>query len=454
MCSLTKLFLCLFPLIALFGSSPSSLGTSSVPITSEGELTFYLDTAGFKAGEDRTYQEFYYQIPVGQFLYVSLDSIYRARFRIAVLLSDTVGHRIIADEWEDSVFATSLEDIEGRFLPGQFPLMLNPGLYLLSFEITDLNANRTGQAEALIPVISYTGDSLMISDVQCASTIEPDTTQSPFTKNTYRVVPNPSRSYGKELPFLYFYFEVYNVSGNMCHVNYSFEDERNNVVRTFPGKSKKVLSPMSVEVGGANLLTLPGGQYTLLVSVRDALSGVEVTQEQAFHVMTIVERSEVEEKISTMNSAGLENHIGQIRYFLTDADIEVLTDLDSAGKMHFLLRFWNDNDPTPETPRNEFWEEFTRRIEYTTLHLSSGFTEGWKTDRGRILIKFGIPDEIDRHPAEVNSKPYEVWFYHQERGIQFIFADLDGFGDYRLIYSNEETELSDPNWEQLIRRED
>ena len=56
---------------------------------------------------------------------------------------------------------------------------------------------------------------------------------------------------------------------------------------------------------------------------------------------------------------------------------------------------------------------------------------------GMIYILFGPPTSVDRHPFEVDSKPYEVWNYYQINK-QFVFLDESGFGDYRLI-----TPLSD-----------
>ena len=61
------------------------------------------------------------------------------------------------------------------------------------------------------------------------------------------------------------------------------------------------------------------------------------------------------------------------------------------------------------------------------------YLEGWRTDMGMIFVRFGSPDNIERHPFEYNVKPYEIWYYYQ-LNRQFIFVDETGFGDYRLRY--------------------
>ncbi len=93
--------------------------------------------------------------------------------------------------------------------------------------------------------------------------------------------------------------------------------------------------------------------------------------------------------------------------------------------------FWARRDPIPQTMNNEALEEFLRRVDYANVHFSY-FGNGWKTDRGRIYIRYGPPSEVESHPMERNSPPYEVWYYDEE-GLVFIFMDRYGIGDYKLI---------------------
>jgi len=78
--------------------------------------------------------------------------------------------------------------------------------------------------------------------------------------------------------------------------------------------------------------------------------------------------------------------------------------------------------------------------------------EGWEIDRGRVYILHGEPDEIERMPSSEDRKPYEIWhFYQIENGVQFIFVDRSGFGDYLLVHSTKRGELQDPTWERYLR---
>jgi GWxTD domain-containing protein len=64
----------------------------------------------------------------------------------------------------------------------------------------------------------------------------------------------------------------------------------------------------------------------------------------------------------------------------------------------FIESFWLRRDPTPDTLDNEFKDDHYERIAYANEHFASGIP-GWKTDRGRIYIMYGKPDEIESHPS-------------------------------------------------------
>ncbi len=109
------------------------------------------------------------------------------------------------------------------------------------------------------------------------------------------------------------------------------------------------------------------------------------------------------------------------------AFLQLSTDED---RDKFIEQFWLTRDPSPGTPTNEFKEEHYRRIAYANAHFGTpSGTPGWQTDRGRIYIIYGRPEELEVHP--VGTRPYEVWRYQHDGG-SFTFVDQTGRGDFRL----------------------
>jgi GWxTD domain-containing protein len=106
-------------------------------------------------------------------------------------------------------------------------------------------------------------------------------------------------------------------------------------------------------------------------------------------------------------------------------------------RKQFIQQFWLRRDPTPGTPENEFMIEHYRRIRYANEHFGtlSGLT-GWKTDRGRIYITFGPPDERDEHPATATNPASDLWRYTYLEGIGYNvnieFDDVAGTGEYHM----------------------
>ena len=88
-----------------------------------------------------------------------------------------------------------------------------------------------------------------------------------------------------------------------------------------------------------------------------------------------------------------------VAYIITDEERAAFKRLHTdEEREQFIEQFWLRRDPTPDTAENEFKEEHYRRIAYANERYASGIP-GWKSDRGRIYITFGPPDEIESHPS-------------------------------------------------------
>jgi len=120
----------------------------------------------------------------------------------------------------------------------------------------------------------------------------------------------------------------------------------------------------------------------------------------------------------------------------------------------FIEQFWLRRSSNPDLPDNDFKEEHYRRIAYANEHFASGIP-GWKTDRGRIYIIWGKPDEIDSHPTggtydrpmeegggTTTTYPWETWRYRYLEGVGenviLEFVDPSSTGEYHLTMDPSE----------------
>ena len=138
---------------------------------------------------------------------------------------------------------------------------------------------------------------------------------------------------------------------------------------------------------------------------------------------------------------------------ITDAEKRAYKALKTnEERENFIKYFWDSRDPDPDTLENEYREEYYERIQYANEHFTSGIP-GWKTDRGRIYIRWGKPDEIESHPSggsynetgysdAITTYPFEIWFYRNldgpGSGVEIEFVDPTGTGEYRLARNRDD----------------
>jgi len=154
----------------------------------------------------------------------------------------------------------------------------------------------------------------------------------------------------------------------------------------------------------------------------------------------------LEKELATPYKKWLEE---EVPYIITDEERSAFLQLQTnEEREQFIEAFWQRRDPTPDTVENEFKEEHYRRIAYANERFSSGIP-GWRTDRGRIYIMWGPPDEIESHSAgSTYNRPmsegggqttvygFDDWTYHYMEGIgqniTIEFVDPTGTGEYHI----------------------
>ncbi len=124
---------------------------------------------------------------------------------------------------------------------------------------------------------------------------------------------------------------------------------------------------------------------------------------------------------------------------ITSDEAKDMLDGNAAEQRRKFLAFWKTQDPTPDTDFNEAMEEFFRRVDYTFFNFYTNREFGWRTDRGRIYIRFGKPTEITRE-FPLNRPTREIWTY-KNLNKRFVFSDITNTGNYELVSESQlETE--------------
>lgn len=127
----------------------------------------------------------------------------------------------------------------------------------------------------------------------------------------------------------------------------------------------------------------------------------------------------------------IDEAIDMLAYVADASVIDSIQNLPTErDKRRAFLEFWDGLDPSPNTKRNEAFEEYFERIEYANKQFNT-YAAGWLTDMGRIYIVLGPPDDISQSTPMNSRGLQEIWMYNQIG--RFWFQDRSGFGDYRLV---------------------
>lgn len=442
-----------------------------------------LDQAAFAYDEDTSLLEIYlafgaktltYQADSTQGFWAALPVDLAIHRSTAATLEGTPADPI----WQDSLtlsFAVpdTSQLVEGQYFVHQVRTAVAPGEYELHVQVPTQGARQGLELQRDVLISDYSDAGLVgLSDITLANVIaQGENREDPFFKNGLIVRPNPNQLYGQALNRVYYYAEAYNTTeiagddGQYTLLAYIAEANRPQPLPGLQDRSERPARTPDVLVGAFDIAALPSGSYFLRLALLNEDNEAEVEQARKFFVYNpgiqreepvALEVSFETSQYATMSEEEVERSFKHIDIIATERErrrIRNIQDLDERRR--FLMEFWQLRDPNPATVVNEFRDEFYQRFQYANQRYSNSFRDGWEADRGRILIKYGAPSQIEPHLYDRDADPHEIWQYNNIAGegqAMFIFADRNGYGDFELLHSTVAGERKTPDWQQSIRR--
>lgn len=438
-----------------------------IPLISQKKISLEFDYATFRYDSIEKYVEIYYSIQQASLLPMKSDSLYVVEALVNITFADSASGKVVQQkDWRvKNEVNDSLELLKNINLIGVVGVAFLPGKYILTISASDIHnqENKISLKEKLnlLPIPNKT---FSISDIQLASRIIQDSGNSGsiFYKNTVEVIPAPNLLFGENQPVVYYYNELYNLqtaTGNVDLHAFVYNASGNVVFskkKTFSNKTES-----RVEVNTVNISKMPTGAYTLVLVAADSAASKKYILRKFFVYNPAIADTSFKPMgnsdfmASQFAIFSIEecNHLfAKSKYLATRNEVEQFSKISSVeGKREYLYKFWKGRDEVSETPENETFMNYFSRVELANQKYSAMKKEGWKTDRGRVFLLYGEPSEVERFPNQLDTKPYEIWQYHNlEGGVIFVFADITGFSDYQLINSTMRGELRDDNWQRRI----
>jgi GWxTD domain-containing protein len=390
----------------------------------------FAEAFAFKSdSSDKGRLDIYFQIPYPEINFVKEGEQYVGRIEI----SATVLTQEKQELWQTSQtvelrLKNFAQTISHRLSTlKRFSTDLLPGKYELLLQVTDNASKKIATLHKSVVVKDFDIDSLAVSDLMLVHRMDVDGTR----KN---IMPNLTGALAKELNGFYFFFEIYNrIQLDSVQLLCKFVNQKKEVIAQ-RAKSELLSGNRTQMTWQIDTPALAAGQYMFFI---EATGYSKVNPSVTVHTSSS-RTCLVRIKDLPLTVTDIDKAIDQLQYIAKGSEIDYIKEAATQEeRQKRFLEFWAKRDPDPKTSQNELMEEYYARVAYANRNFKQ-YMEGWKTDRGMVLIRFGLPQNVERHPFDSESKPYEIWYYY-DQNRQFIFVDETGFGDYRLQFP--ETDL-------------
>jgi len=422
------------------------------------------DYATFKADSGKVLIEFFIAFQKAKLPYRIQEEVARVEIDLTLTAKEKSG--IEKTETAKLVSSDKPSTREEGLLIARLPMILPPGLYDFTLSARDADRLLAKGDFKRIKLRQFDSDSLRVSDIELAFNItKSDNIHSPFYKNSLEVIPNPTAIYGNTVPNLSVYIEIYNLVRNLRLNSDSLYTRtylsRNGVVleETERRKVRRRTADAVVYVEKTPIDSLLSGKYDYHFELSDSSFKPIIHRSKSIFIYNpnikpemIVERNmdAIAMEFAGVTEELLDEMRQQVEYIITSDERETYKRVKTVEqKRKFFERFWATRGGISAR------RAYMNKLEEANRRFSQGSTPGYKMDKGRIFIKYGEPQNIERENSSSNQKPYEIWQYENLLGqgnVIFVFADRMGFGRYELIHSTAIGEVHNENWRQVVNQ--
>ncbi len=408
-----------------------------------------------------------------------MEAGYKGRLRI------TQGLETLVDtSWTRNDRSSATAEIAlTEKIPDQIRLQLAAGVYRYQLSLRDTQSGEAGSKSSRLELPQepqrLSGIRAGVAAPRVASDGEAFELQGAF------MVPYADALYGLGLDQFYGLAEVDpEFSTEQCRWTLKLLGERQNVVEsTRWAMLESLLMPESnvpLAVLHQDCSRLPSGAYTIVLELEE--DGERWQTSRPIWVknpdVKAPERSLASDEYDSYGPEELALLWDATQVLASAYEKESWPRMDLEARRGFMREFWRRRDTDPSTELNEAKVMLLARVEEARQRYQEPGREGHLTERGGIYVKYGAPDEVVDDYGTLNARydftlgqygsgsgmgsdnylgsdhnDFELWIYDRlDGGVDFIFIDEQGFGEYELAHSTKSGEYYDPSWGRKLFR--
>lgn len=345
---------------------------------------------------------------------------------------------------------------------------LKPGVYELEISLEDLNANLPAMVGRQTVEVRDLSTKAAISDIQISEVMTPTDATTTFAKSGYEMIPRISNYYTTEANSLPVYFELYNPLENPEMVGIKQTITKTGTreeIEAFTRYSRHEIGAVQPVIRVIDITKLPSGEYTLEYTmlskdnqeigktsyffersneIFEAVTADNIVLDPAFQA-SIAEDSVyyyMESLIPISRQAEVKNIIS------------ILKKKDKEQARKYVQAYWVLSSGTQKP--YDAWMKYKAQVQLVERLYSNNFMEGFETDRGRVYLQYGPPNNIITRETSPSEYPYEIWQYDKIKKYsnkRFVFYNTDLVNNnYRLLHSDMIGELQNYRWQQALAK--
>lgn len=435
-------------------------------------LQAYLSYATFNSPVDGPYIETYLSVVGKTVQFVkNANGKFQATVQIMMVFKQNDS---IKEFKKTDLLSPEVEDtskIDFTFMDQQrFPLP--DGDYDMEIQIVDKNKPEAVPYKSYESLtINFPKDKVCVSGIQLVESYKLATTTNVLTKSGYDLVPFSINYFPSTMNNLTFYSEVYNTDTLMKAddkflLNYYIESYETKKTITNYFKFKKE-SPKKVIVvlNEFDITDLPSGNYNLVIEVKDknneqvAFNKIFFQRNNPAAVFDLQDIAALDvsntfaNKITSIDT--LKDYIKstypvstQIEKLFAESNLKKA---DLKTLQQFFYSFWISRDAKDPA---KAWASYYLEVLKVNNSYSTSIKKGYETDRGRVYLEYGPPNNITQTISDPSAYPYEIWQYYTlntQKNRKFVFYQPDLVtNDYELIHSDAIGEVNNPSWQMML----
>jgi len=405
----------------LFFASVHSTFAQFEDVNKEREFSkpkYYQDFLNFHSDKpDMTRLEIFIEVPYSEMNFVKVGDNFQSNYSVTISIFAEDKEKLIEEKiWDEKI---NVQDFRQTTLGNNYNISiktfdLSPGKYFIRTEVDDNDTRKAFISTNMFTLRNL--DSLPnVSDIMFIA-------KETVVAGSKKILPNVTRQLNVQKEGIPLFFELYADRRQKVKMEFKVSEGEKKVLLA-DTVYKEIDSGKTQVFEHLKINDLGLGNYLMSMTLLDTTDKVIATTFKSFSSRWVGIPSVITD---------LDKAVAQLVYIATTSEKSYIEDAPTKEeKVKRYLAFWKKKDPNPADEENAVFDEYYRRINFANANFSH-YMEGWRSDRGMIYITLGPPNNIDRHPFEYDSKPYEVWEYY-DLNEQYVFMDESGFGDYRLI---------------------